>query len=442
MKIRNRFASVATAILLAPFFTACGGAAPAVPSLGTLDGAQSSAPAPQRMDTVIGVITGADLPLIQLRPVQVAAKYTKMASSHISFVRGSLALFEHDLDADASVWSILPDEQAWLPNDPHPENIGTMGDERGIVVDWNDFDGSHVGSTGHDVLRGAVSLSVFVRQIHGGVSADAVRAFAEGYQAADPGPGGRYLAALLDDAMTKGASRDELGDVVQGPNGPALKRSASRVDVTPEVFAAVVASLPDYLYTRDSWAPDLGEVRDIVQRVGKGVASLPLLRYEVLLAGAAADGSEDVLLQVKETFDWHQIDGQVVGSTIDGAWSVVEGRRIDGAYQDLDLNLGVAQVGDESYVVTTISGWQQGVDSKVLKAALAAGTYDSTDVIALGRYLGGDLALAHLQGGAYSTDLDVDGLVTIAETWADRTDSDAAGFAARLATDGPTFGVQ
>ncbi|HVO30877.1 MAG TPA: DUF2252 family protein [bacterium] len=417
-------------------------AAPACSSFSDLPLApphESVAADAHRADTIIDVITAADMPLIETRPADVAAKYAKMASDPFNFLRGNMALYEYDLAHHHKVWDVLPAATAILPNDPHPENLGTLGDASYLVVDWNDFDNSHVGPTGHDVLRGAVAVSVFARQVdpHGD-SRDAALAFAKAYRDADPGVGGRFLDDLLQLAQTDGAAHQEIADeLVTGTNGRMIKRGAKHLSVDAATRSAIASSLAAYEATRLAGAPALPPLTDVVQLKGKGVASLPLLRYELLFRGTAADGSEDILLQMKEAWD-----ASAGTSTELNAWGVVTGMQTDDAASDLDPNLGVAHAGASWFVVRTVNAWQQGVDHKVITAAIANGTRTHADLVDLAAYLGGDLALAHLQGGADSTDLDASGLADLAESWADKTASDAATFAQRLASDGPLFGIQ
>lgn len=393
---------------------------------------------PTRADIIVQVITSDDLALIHERPLLVAEKYAKMASDPFLFVRGSLPLFNHDLAAHPELASQLPAATALLQNDPHPENLGTLGMDAASTADWNDFDGASVGPTGHDVLRGAVALAVFMREAtNGGDSRPYVQSFLDAYASATPGDGGAIVAHLLSKAATDGAARQEIADDVVLGTTRTLVRSSTRIDVDPQVRSDLQASLPAYASTRVAGAPALPAFADVVEILGKGVSSLPRHRYEILLTGAASDGSDDVLLQMKEAWD-----GVAGVSTSAAAFSFVNGMRTDDAAPDLDPNLGVSHAGSLWLVTTTVTAWNKGVDESKTASNVGDGTWTSQDLLDLSQYLGGELALAHQRGGAASLALDSGSLADTAEAWADIAFSDHDLFAARLASDGPTFGVQ
>lgn len=410
---------------------------PGLPVIPTGD-ATTAVDVESRADEMIRVFRETDLALAERNPDAVAAKYRKMAASPFAFLRGNIALHENDWDAFEGSEELLPDS-ILLVNDAHPENLGTFlleeWDGWYVVPDWTDYDGSHEGPQGYDVLRAASALRVFAHQVKGDSGA-AAAAFSDGYRGVDPGPGGTILDNLLLKAVEKGDERDELSVVVTNGSTRTIKRSDKRVSVTPEVREAIVAAVPAYAGTRAWSAAELGGVLDVVQRLGKGVGSLPLLRYEVLLAGPAPDGSEDTLLQLKEAWNWHTVDGEVVGSTLDTAIAVVDGQRAMALAPDLDRNLGWLTARGSSFVVTTISGYQQGIDAGEVADGIANGGYAQADLDLLSRYLGGNLAMAHLAGGAWTTDVDTGRLEELAEAWALRTIEDADSFRSHLAADG------
>lgn len=389
-----------------------------------------------RSQTIVATIAGADAPLLPARATEVDAKYAKMSASPFAFLRGNIALFDRDFSlASPAALAAFPSAWAVLQEDPHPENLGTLGEDASLVAEWNDFDGSRVGPTAHDVLRGAIAVAVFTGQVTGGADSSAeVHAFLDGYRARDPGAGGRIVSDVVALAQTAGPSRDELSDVKNGSDGPRFKRSGSRIDVDPQTADAIVAALPAYESTRLG-APAIGAARDVVQVVGKGVGSLPMRRYWILIAGPAGDGSEDLILQAKEAWD-----RSAAASTLEAAQAAVFGARTDGVPAARDPELGWLTLADGAFVVTTVSGWEQGVDGDTVAAGLASGAYDENDLIALARFAGGTLADTHARGGAWTFDLDPDAAAIVAEGWAFWTDRDASIFRELVATGGLSAG--
>lgn len=388
-----------------------------------------------RATELAGVLARADRELAATRPDAVEEKYAKMAEAAFPFVRGSLALHTHDYAKAPSVAERLPGESVLLVGDAHPENLGTFGDASGVIAEWNDFDASGRGSAGGDLLRAASAFAVFLRDVGVHDRRPAMEAFAEGYRRASPGGGGTVVAALLAEAAEKGGERDELDDVETTPAGPRIARSEKRIDPDPAFRDALLEALPAYAPTRHAGAAPLGGVRDVVRRVGKGVSSLPLQRYEVLLEGPAADGSEDRLLELKEAYDGREQDGEVIGSSATVAERIVANARALGRSPALDLDLGWLVVGETAFVVKGITGYKQGLETEDVREDLTDGALAAEDLAALGRYLGGTLALSHVRGGATTTALDEPFLVRTAIAWADRTAVDHALFAGWIAED-------
>lgn len=388
-----------------------------------------------RATEIAAVLARADRGLAATRPDAVGEKYAKMAEAAFPFVRGSLALHTHDFAKASSVAERLPSGSVLVVGDAHPENLGTFGDASGVIAEWNDFDASGHGSAGGDLLRAAAAFAVFLRDAGLHDRQPALEAFAEGYRQASPGDGGAVVAALLEKAAEKGRERDELDQVETTAAGPRIERSEKRIDADPAFRDALLEALPGYAPTRHAGAAPLGGVRDVVRRVGKGVSSLPLERYEVLLEGPAADGSEDRLIELKEAYDGREQDGRIIGSNATVAERIVANARALGRSPALDPDLGWLVIGETAFVVKGITGYKQGLETEDVREDLADGALAAEDLSALGRYLGGTLALFHVRGGASTTALDEPFLVRTAIAWADRTVVDHATFADWIADD-------
>ncbi len=399
----------------------------------------------ERADDVVEAIVEADRALIADRPDAVAEKYAKMAESPFTFLRGNLALYERDFARRTDLAERFSPRLIRLMGDPHPENLGTFGSASGVVAEWSDFDVALEGVAAKDVVRAASSLAVFTRTTCGIDEAAAVDAFAVAYDSESPGDGGLIVTDLLAKAMTKGVKRDEL----DGVENLRFVRDDEHVEPNPSRRAEIVSSLPLYAPTRAGSAAPLGAIRDVVQRLGKGVASLPLERYFVLVAGTDAGGSEDAVLEVKEAWDSRRVldaegnpTNETIGSRPEVADRIVGGARMLGSTPWLDPDLGVLYLADKAFVVRSASAFHKGIDFDDVSEACASGEYAAADLAALGAYLGGQLAVAHRRGGAMTTDVDRELILDEAQTWADRTIEDHALFVRELEARGPLLGAE
>lgn len=391
---------------------------------------------------IVQTLTLADRGLIAARPALVQEKYEKMGEHAYNFARGSLPLFRHDAAGRPDLLERFGDERVRTNGDPHPENLGTFGDASGVLVDWNDYDAAGISPATLDVIRLGYTTAIFIGETTLEDGDAWVDEFLDGYESAIPHDGGLVIAALTERALEKGEERDELDDVTMGVSGPVFERDGEDVvDAEPELVSEMFQALPAYAPTRVAGAPPLGQMRDVVKIVGKGVTSLPLDRYLVLIAGPQADGSEDRVLAVKEAWDGGlDEDGRVIGSKGFVAERIVETARAVGAGPAMDLDLGVLHASGKAYVVRGASGYAQDLDFDRMQEKWGEGDFATEDLGPLARFIGGTLALAHYRGGISSTDLDERAnLERAILDFAAQTRNDHALFAKRL-EDGPIVG--
>lgn len=363
---------------------------------------------PDRTEEIVETLTRADRGLIADRPELVQQKYEKMGEHAYNFVRGSLPLFRHDLKKRPDLLERLGSETVLSNGDPHPENLGTFGDASGVLVDWNDYDAAGYSHATHDLIRVGYTLVVFVGETTGEPAGDVVDEMLDGYHDALPSDGGLILADLASRAMKKGGERDELDDVTTGISGPVFERDGEEtVDAEAQLASELFQALPAYAPTRAPGAPALGPMRDVVKVLGKGVTSVPLDRYRVLIAGPMADGSEDRVIELKEAWDGsYDEEDRLVGSQGFVADRIVSSARAVGAGPAMDVDLGVLLAGGKAFVVKGDSGYVQDLDFDRMKEKWEEVEYLRDDLLPLGRFIGGTLALAHHRGGITTTRLD------------------------------------
>ncbi len=242
------------------------------------------------------------------------AKFDKLAGSLYSFFRGTSLLFYRDMAG----------EDAWMPTvlclgDVHPENFGVMPSADNVpFFGVNDFDEAYYAPFTWDVKRGAVGFMIGA-EVEGGCGpkrqAKIAWAFVEGYVAgmtrfAKDGDETRHqlrldnapplITSLLKDSLNRRSRwlsekyHDEYGRGFRASK--KLVPQSRRIEEFQQVVDAMVRD-------NEVEVPDrAGEmkVKDVAARVAQGTASLGLTRYYVMLEGPTADGSDDLILELKQ----------------------------------------------------------------------------------------------------------------------------------------------
>jgi hypothetical protein len=290
-------------------------------------------PLSEREAEVASVLARADDPLLRSRPGLVAAKYRLMAEDPYAFLRGSLALYRHDLSTNhGHVAESAYGLSAPMPlslGDPHVENFGLLEATDGtLALEPNDFDAAERFPYLWDLRRLTISLSLTVRLVAlaGGTSAQpvdvaaaAARAYATDIRAlaggaprtrlSDPS-GDVVLADLFERGLEDLESRSELAELtVEGPDGRRLRRGPldptdpdDALESLPECLSGALPTLlADYAASLAT-SPPASEltVLDAARLRGSGVASYPRVRALVLLRGATDASNDDWILELKE----------------------------------------------------------------------------------------------------------------------------------------------
>ncbi len=251
---------------------------------------------------------------IASRSEEAQEKFDKLAGSVFSFFRGTSLLFYRDLAG----------EDAWMPTvlalgDVHPDNFGVMPSADNVpIFGVNDFDEADYAPFTWDLKRGAVGFVLAVEEKGGyGVKHQrkAVRRFARGYlegikqYASDRNESqGQFrldnapplIAELIDGALTD-RSRwlaekylDEFGRGFRTDD--ELVPVSSRRAEFQEAIDGFAAERRDSLPERAGAM----RVKDVCERRGQGTASLGLTRYYVLIEGPRQDGTDDLVLELKQ----------------------------------------------------------------------------------------------------------------------------------------------
>ncbi len=242
------------------------------------------------------------------------AKFDKLAGSLYSFFRGTALLFYRDMAG----------EDAWMPTvlclgDVHPENFGVMPSADNVpFFGVNDFDEAYYAPFTWDIKRGVVGF-IIAAEVDGGHGPKRqrtiARAFVEGYVAgmdrfARDGDETRHQVRL-DNApdLIKDLLESSLNDRSEwlakkyhDEYGRGFKSSKKLVPQSRRVeeFQKVVDGMVE---ENEVQVPDRAgdmRVKDVAVRVSQGTASLGLTRYYVMLEGPTADGSDDVILELKQ----------------------------------------------------------------------------------------------------------------------------------------------
>ncbi len=436
-------------------------------------------------------------------------KLAKMSESPFAFLRGTAPQFARDvLEPGGPVqWRSVVDEHTddvALVGDAHPENVGTFRSGAGTVhVDFNDFDASTFGPFDLDVVRLAVAMRVACRQ---GASElpenerallddadideitravprgwiEEIRTLEQGGNATVPtaaNPGGTIAAELIDDSIEDGGAASTLSDATRIVDG---QRVMFYGDVEPAriltfgeyeqvVLEHSLRELSDWEYARvealvEIWAPtllvELSEppvVLGVSRRYGQGIASYPLYRWYVLLAGPTDSLDDDLLVEMKEVRDAIPLPGlaRPLDTPFDGNGQRVTSLERDlHAFPDADPWLGWADDGGQSFRVRERTGYQDGFEVARIAPRLVARDWTAGDLVEFaalaGHLLGrshagatkadGERGLSALARAIDDDDAFVDDVVAFAEAYAPILEDDHRRLIALMTAHGPTLG--
>lgn len=240
------------------------------------------------------------------------AKFAKLCGSVYSFFRGTSLLFYRDMAG----------EDAWMPTvltlgDVHPENFGVMpSSDNTPIFGVNDFDEAYYAPFTWDLKRGAVGFLIAAKEqgLKKKYRRKAARALVMGYLDGieefakdnseldvqvriDNAP--KLIRKLLEDAQR---NRERWLRKYLGPKRENFIASDDVVPLTSQIeeFQKLVTKYQkDNVSEPPARAGDF-VVKDVAEKKDSGTASLGLPRYYVLLKGPAADGTDDLILEMKQ----------------------------------------------------------------------------------------------------------------------------------------------
>jgi uncharacterized protein (DUF2252 family) len=243
-----------------------------------------------------------------------AAKFDKLAGSLFSFFRGTCLLFYRDMAGEDATMPTV-----FALGDVHPGNFGVMPSADNVpIFGVNDFDEAHHAPFTWDLKRGAVGFLLAAEE-EGGHGPSRQRAIARHFLQGYVDAIGRFaregtesdhqvrrdnaselIRELFDDAAQDRRSwltedyHDEYGRGFRTDDElvPATSRRAEFQALVDQLVADPDVAVP----------PRAGEMRvkDVAERLGQGTASLGLVRYYVLVEGAQADATDDLILEFKQ----------------------------------------------------------------------------------------------------------------------------------------------
>ncbi len=343
-------------------------------------------------------------------PREVEARFARMARDPFSFFRGSVGLWARDITtpgAPGALPSAFLDGVAsgvLLIGDPHPENLGTLRVDDGLLFGWNDFDVARFGPAVFDLRRLALGFAVGLVDVDVDVL---VGALVDGYVAGlrdptlfelvdrddtlgDDGDGGRIARELFQRARARAGVDDDVvrdGALVIADDVPADLEADVLVAVDDDEADALLATLEMV-----GFAP-----RQVAQSLGRGVGSRPLRRHVALLH----DGR---VLQIKEARDPFVLRGYLGEHArffVDNGERVASSRRAlvghDGADDALRALPSLRALAGPS-LTTSEDGELQTIRLARIQASLADGALGEDDVVAFAELSGRLLAAAHRRG--------------------------------------------
>jgi hypothetical protein len=310
-------------------------------------------------------------PLLSRDPELVAAKWARMARTKFAFFRGTAWRSPR-----APSRAVTPAAaQVAVIGDPHPENVGTFLDGKGVrAVEFNDFDLAGHGSYVEDLRRLALGLWIVadMADLKHKQRIKVVQDLAGGYLAELAGLSqGKPPLALRADALS-----GELDEILSSPDAEGKDAPASKDE---EALArAVLAAYPKTLYRPVKGAFALKSLT----RRQSGVSSFPVLRLIAVVEGPTAAPSDDWTLELKES----------VGEP---AAQVVAIQRQFQERPDLDPLLGWATAGAREFRVRQFLPGQRRLDAERLAKQVKSPRWGKGDLKDLAHALGRLLARGH-----------------------------------------------
>ncbi len=442
------------------------------------------------MDTrtalIIQTLVDADRDLIATRPMLVADKYQAMAEGLQPYLRGTALLFYRDLsryqDSQASILHGTGAEQVQLYGDVHLENVGVTFDEDGPLLDVIDFDATARGPFGWEVRRSALALRVALSL--GGVTESlldsAVAQFGHSYaqlmieQSQNQPPSlftvreqsttaGRIITDLLTDGRKRNEQREELSQYSEVKDGVRLlQRNDDMVSLEEPWRSDLGQMIAQYRASRHAGRGEDSYfvILDAVRKLHSGVASLPNLRFWVMVQGSPLPNSSDAelgvwLLEFKEERDPPVPSGWLgrgpIGSNAERVYSGTLAL-LGSATSEPDL--GHVTWGGVSFQVRRVLRGRRDLDVAKLSERIASSRYGSADLSDLATTLGRLVASGHTRSGKASAIASVltatDGtsgafvtyLVQAVAIDQQRLERDLALFQSALALRGPLLGAR
>lgn len=365
-------------------------------------------------------------------PSLVAHKFERMAVDPYDYMRATAGIYLRDLErpgkggVSTRFLTVADAATVMIVGDPHPENFGCFlpghppQDPRSeLRVEVNDFDGVAHGPWLWDLRRGAVGLRALVEPISScddACSDETIEGFAHGYESAilelssdarGPDPTDRRasltVGRLLDRCRSRGSERRRLlGETfTDQQDRPWLtvdteldELRRGMLDHPPEEQAQVDRLIADYRTLSPS-----AQILDTKRSFGRGVSSLPAVRYVFLLR--ESEDQEPVLIQVREVIDPAPVPG--LRTPIEGVFSS-QADRIKGAPEqmwsrpDADPRVEALTDGPMTFKVSTWDSYFDGFDHDRITEDIEQGRVPVHDLPALARHLGGLLAGHHARG--------------------------------------------
>lgn len=360
--------------------------------------ASCAAEPPSRAQRIVESLSDDNFVAGRRDPALVALKFHKMQRGPYEWLRGTASLYWRDLmepggDRPVTTFGSPDSSRVLLVGDPHPENVGTFrGFSDGqMFLDWNDFDATGYGPFTGDVRR-LVAAFVVIGTL--GEADDALidelcHLIATGYteQVASIAAGirppalGAGVAELFDDELAKANTRgddlfavDEFAPAMDGTRALALGDLEDVADdgVIEDRVVAVDAEQADWIDRAVAqWAPGRltpaeAAIKVRARRIGSGVSSYPVFRFQAVLEGATTASEDDRLIEIKETREGVILRGLPILQSAE--WETPAERAVDTQLRlharfDGDALLGAAQVGGLSFKIRDREAYQRGIDA-------------------------------------------------------------------------------
>ncbi|MDD2998265.1 MAG: DUF2252 family protein [Candidatus Riflebacteria bacterium] len=294
-------------------------------------------------------------------------KLDAMSADLFSFMRGSAHLMNRDLQKASSLELLRTAPTGMVAGDLHMHNfsIAKSGNRQAIYA-IDDLDEAYADAPlSFDIFRLSVSLlTAYEEELTQKEQENLVKKLCAGYsdRAADPEtyewpemPKSEFIKNFIaDESDVKWSKFIKKRTSQTSPNSFNYEKYSP---VSEQETLLVKTALNSWFSTMPGISADQAKILDISQRFDKGLSSIGLKRYFVLLQGESKEWQDDCIVEVK------QMRSSSIGSPTIILQQQATIEAMKRAHQGLDPFLGALVIGNDMFLARQNFPWSETIEN-------------------------------------------------------------------------------